>query len=158
MDLTSTVHRSNVTTASVEDTYALLADVPSSVAHFPEIESLVEERGAWVWRLRKLGAGPLTFQVHYAARYAFDPVARVVRWDPVDGVGNTRVSGRWTVTPSGSGARFSMDTTFTLSLPFPRPLKGAVEAILQHENERILGIYLNNLATTLNGGNGRVPR
>lgn len=158
MELTSHVRRSADTRADVERVYALLADVPSSVAHFPEIESLTSEGGAFHWRLKKLGAGPLQFQVHYAARYSFDPVARAVRWDGVPGVGNTKVDGRWIIEPRGAGARFTMETSFTLDLPFPKLMRGAVEAILQKENERIIGEYLGNLVKTLDGGDGRVRR
>lgn len=158
MRIASSVERSAETRASPDAVYALLADVPASVAHFPELESLTAEGGVWVWRLPKLGAGPISFQVHYASRYRFDPAARAVAWDPVPGVGNTQVDGRWRIEPAARGTRFTLETRFVIDTPFPRPLKGAVEAIVQRENERIVGTYLQNLARTLDGGDGRARR
>lgn len=158
MQLTSKVVRHADTTASPDAVYALLADVGRSVAHFPELESITEEPAGWVWRLKKLGAGPLSFQVHYQSRYSFDPATRLVKWVPVPGVGNTQVNGVWRIAEGPKGARFTLDTSFTLDMPFPRPLKGTVEAILQRENERIIGEYLTNLVTTLEGGDGRARR
>lgn len=155
MDIASHVLRGVDTPADADAVYALLADIPRSVAHFPDVESVRPEGDAWVWRLRRLGAGPLTFQVVYGARYRFDPATRDVRWDAVPGVGNTRVDGRWIVEPRPAGARFTMEARFTLSTPFPRPLRPAVEAVVQRENERLIGAYLANLATTLAGGDGR---
>lgn len=158
MEISSRVTRTALTRAGLDRVYSVLADVPLSVAHFPEIDSLVEEDGVWVWRLRKLGAGPIMFQVHYGSRYAFDPVTRVVTWTAVPTIGNTRVDGRWTMAPEGAGTRFTMETTFAVDTPFPRPMRAAVEAIVRRENERILGVYLDNLVRTLDGGDGRVRR
>lgn len=155
MDIPCRVVRGVDTPAAPDAVYALLADIPRSVAHFPDVESVVPEGDAWVWRLRRAGAGPLTFQVVYGARYRFDAPTRDVRWDAVPGVGNTRVDGRWIVEARPTGARFTLDATFVLSTPFPRPLRAAVEVVVQRENERLIGAYLANLATTLAGGDGR---
>lgn len=158
MEISAKVHRSATTRASPEEVYALLADVPRSVAHFPDLDALTFEHGAYTWRLKKLGAGPISFQVHYAARYTCDPAARSVVWVPVAGVGNTRVSGQWRIEPAGAGTRFTLETEFALDLPLPRPLRGAAEALLHKENDRILGEYLGNLVVTMNGGDGRPRR
>jgi hypothetical protein len=158
MHLGATVQRSAFTRASPEATYALLADVPASVAHFPDLEALEPTADGFVWRLKKLGAGPVSYQVVYQSRYRFDPAARTVDWDPVPGFGNTQVRGGWRIQPEGAGARFTLETRFDLELPLPSLLRGTAEALLERENSRILVIYLGNLATTLNGGDGRVRR
>lgn len=158
MEIASHVRRGAETRADPDAVYRLLADVPASVAHFPEIESLTYENGAYVWRLPKLGAGPISFQVLYASKYRFDPATRLVAWDPVPNVGNTQVSGKWLIEPTARGTRFSLDTHFALEAPFPRVLRGTVEGIVQKENERIIGTYLANLARTLDGGDGRARR
>jgi carbon monoxide dehydrogenase subunit G len=155
MLLQSSVQRSAEARATPDQVYALLADVARSVSHFPDLESIRPEGGTWVWRLHKIGAGPLSHQVHYACRYSFDPAARSVTWSPVPGVGNTQVHGRWIIEPSARGARFTLDTRFELELPFPRLMKSTIEELMQKENERILGRYLSNLVTTLEGGDGR---
>jgi len=158
MDIRSTVHRALDTPADVDRVYALLADVPGSIAHFPDVESVVPRGEHWEWKLRRMGAGPIQFQVHYASRYRLDPAARAVAWDAVPGVGNTRVDGAWTIVPRPGGARFTMDAAFTVATPFPRPLRPAVEAVVAREINRLVGDYLTNLATSLAGGDGRLRR
>lgn len=158
MELNATVSRSISCRATPDEVYKLLADVPRSVAHFPEIDELIPQNGVWIWKLKKLGAGPLIYQVHYGARYAFDPGSRTVRWDAVPGIGNTQVSGKWTIEAAGSGSRFTMDSTYVVQTPFPRLMKSAAEAIMHRENDRIIGTYLENLVTTLHGGDGRVKK
>lgn len=158
MDLVAHVRRSQSVRASLEAVYALLADVPRSVAHFPEMEELLFANGVYTWKLKKLGAGPLIYQVVYGARYHFDASRKSVRWEPVAGVGNAEVSGQWILQPEGSGCNFTMEAQYTVHTPFPRLMKSAAEAIMHRENERIIGSYLENLATTLHGGDGRVRK
>lgn len=149
MELKSQVFRGVSTRADADAVYALLADVPRSVAHFPEMESLTYENGAYVWRMKKLGAGPVSFQVVYAAVYSFDPAVRSVRWDGVPGFGNTQVKGRWVIEPQPVGTRFSLETSFVLEAPFPGFLRGAAEALMARENDRLIATYLQNLKATL---------
>ncbi len=149
MELKSQISRSVNTLAPADSVYALLADVPKSVAHFPEMESLTFENGAYVWRMKKLGAGPVSFQVVYAAVYTFDPATRSVRWDGVRGFGNTQVTGRWVIDAQPTGTRFTLETTFALDLPLPGFLRGTAESLLARENERLISTYLNNLKATL---------
>ncbi len=158
MDISSDVRRGLDTAADLDAVYALLADVPRSIAHFPDVESVAPQGDTWVWRLRRLGAGPIQFQVHYASRYHVDPAARSVTWDAVPDIGNTRVAGRWALSPRPTGTRFAMEANFSVATPFPRPLRPAVEAIVAREIDRLVGVYLQNLATTLAGADGRVRR
>lgn len=154
MEISSQVRRSADTRADADSIYALLADVGRSVSHFPDLESVVERGGAWYWTFHKLGAGPFTFQVSYANRYFMDAAARRVWWEAVPGFGNTRIDGQWIIEPH----RFTMEARFALQTPFPRISRAPVEAIVQHENERLINAYLHNLVTTLHGGDGRVRR
>jgi hypothetical protein len=149
MELKSHTIRTAVTRASADATYALLADVPRSVAHFPDLAALTEVDGLFQWQLKKVGVGPLSFQSAYAARYAFDPVARLVSWRSVPGRGNTEVSGSWTIDAVPTGTRFALDVTFALDLPLPALLRSAAEKVLAKENDRILGQYLAALQATL---------
>ncbi len=152
MELQSHTRKSAVTRAGVDAVYTLLADVPRSVAHFPELESITRDPGGsdrFVWRMKKLGAGPVQFQVSYAAQYRFDPELRSVGWESVTGIGNTRVSGRWIIEGDGVGTKFTLDTAFCLTAPFPGFLRGTAEALMARENDRLIGVYLENLKRTL---------
>lgn len=153
MELSAHVVQGLDTPAPEAEVFALLADVPRSVLHFPDTESVRSVGGYWEWRLRKLGVGPLSLQVHYGARYTVTD--REVSWAPVAGLGNAQVSGRWRLEPLPRGTRMVMDTRFVLSAPFPALMRGAAEAIVDREIRRLIQGYLENLRTTLTGGDGR---
>lgn len=151
MEIVATVARHVTARADLDAVYALLADVPRSIAHFPEVESVLPVGDHWRWRLRELGAGPLRFRVEYANRYFTDPVGRRVWWERVPGFGNTQVDGRWVLAAAAGGTRITMDARFVIDTPFPRLTRPAVEAIVARENERLIGGYMENLVATLEG-------
>lgn len=156
MELRTRVDARRVARAPVERVYAVLADVPRSIAHFPDVVSVVEVDGAWHWHLRELGAGPIRHQVRYANRYFCDAAALRVWWEPVAGFGNASVRGRWVLTPGRDGTELRMDAEFQTTAPFPALLRSAVERVVAHENDRLTGLYLQNLVVTIEGGDGRV--
>lgn len=156
MEIVGQVQRAARARAGLDAVFALLADVPRSVAHFPEVESIAESGGAWFWRLRELGAGPLRFQAVYANRYHVQAAERRVWWEHVPGVGNARIEGRWVLTPEGEGTRIAMDASYRLATPFPRVTRAAVEAVVAREQARLVDGYLENLVRSLEGGDGRV--
>jgi hypothetical protein len=155
MEIIAAVYRHVRADVPLDTVYTLLADVPRSIAHFPDVDSVRETNGVWQWRLRELGAGPVRFQVTYSNRYHTDPDARRVWWERVPSFGNTQVDGRWILSPDGAGTRITMDARFVIATGFPRLLRPAVEAVVAHENERLIGAYMQNLVKTLHGGDGR---
>ena len=158
MDILATVSRAMVVEADADAVFALLADVPRSIAHFPDVESVASEGGVWRWRLQEKGAGPLRFRVEYGSRYFTEPATRRVWWERVPEIGNTLVDGRWLIEPVGGGTRITMEARFVVTTSFPRLARPAVEAVIARENERLIGLYMENLAVTLRGGDGRVRR
>lgn len=158
MQIQSTVDQHRLARTSLDAVFTLLADVPRSIAHFPDVESVAPQGDVWRWRLRELGAGPLRFQVVYGNRYHIDAAARRVSWERVPGFGNTLVDGEWVLEPVPGGTRVRMRARITIETPFPRLMRPAVEAVVAHENRRLIGGYIDNLVVTLEGGEGRVRR
>jgi len=156
IELSNALTRAIEVAAGPDACYALVADVPDSAAHFPQLEELVPEGGGYTWRLEKVGAGKLSLQAIYGSRYDMDPEARRVAWSPIEGVGNARVSGAWTITPQGDGARLDFTNSFTLTVNLPRLLRRPAQALVERENSRLVDAYLANLKETLDGGDGRV--
>ena len=148
--------RSTEVPASPDEAYALVADVARSGAHFPKLESLTEEGPGWVWRLQRIGTKQVSAQTVYGCVYSRDPEERVVRFRPMEGVGNARVEGSWTVEPAASGARMTLETRFEITLELiPRLLQPVAQKIGEHENGKLVEGYLENLRATLSGGDGR---
>ncbi len=157
LELSSRVQRSIEVSAPPEKVYAVVADVPDSVAHFPEVEALMPDGDAYRWTLKKAGVGKMAMQLVYACRYLTDDDALSVSWTPVDSVGNAVMSGHWTIEPNGTGTRLTLNNELTLrARRAPRLLRKAAEPVFTRENQRLMGTYLENLKRTFEGGDGRV--
>ncbi|MEC7947889.1 MAG: SRPBCC family protein [Myxococcota bacterium] len=158
MDVSATADQGFSVPASPDAAFALVADVPDSVSHFPGIDGF-EAAGpdAWRWTLATLGSGRLQLQTVYTCRYSRDAQARTVRWVAADAPSdNARVEGTWTITPEGTGTRLRLTNTLTIDVPVPRVMRRPAEALVSHENNRLIAEYIDNLKTTLSGGDGRV--
>lgn len=144
--------------ASPQAAYDLLADVPDSAAHFPQLETVAPgPEGAWTWKTKKIGIGKISVQTTYALRYSNDPEALTIAWEPVPEVGNGRSRGSWKIEESPRGARLSFENLFEVEFRgLPSLLRRGVEPFAIKENARIIRLYMGNLARTLGGGNGRV--
>lgn len=158
MQLSTTATRTLTVPAPVETTWALIADVPDSVAHFAGLESFLPDGpDTWRWTLKRLGAGKLSLQTVYTCVYATDPAARVVTWSaaraPAD---NAAVEGSWTLTAAGSGSRLVLVNQLTLDMDLPRVMRRPAQALVTRENAALIDRYLANLRVTLSGGDGRV--
>ncbi len=158
LELTSHFERAIDVRATPAQVYEVVANVPDSVAHFPDLESLVPEDGAYRWTLKKAGVGRMSMQLVYACRYRTDEGALSVSWTAVSGVGNAAVSGHWTIEPRGEGTRLTLNNDLVLRANAPRLLRKAAEPIFVRENQRLMGIYMDNLKRTFDGGDGRVKR
>jgi hypothetical protein len=145
-------------TASPQEVFTVVADVPDSVAHFADVEALVPEAGGYRWTLKRAGVGKLSLQMVYGCRYTSDPEVPIVRWQPMDGVGTARVSGHWQIEPDGTGTRLTLHNNLALRIDAPRLIRRPAAAVLDKENARMLRTYLANLKTTFDGGDGRAPR
>lgn len=135
--------------ASYEEVFALLVDIPRSVSHFPRMDQLVplgDER--YRWEMKKLGPEKYAVQIVYAVQYSWDQGRGSITWEPVKGVGNGQISGSWEIS-QGNPVRMILRTQGELTLPFPRLMKRMVEPIVQKEFARLIGGYTRNLQKAL---------
>ncbi|MAE29926.1 MAG: hypothetical protein CMJ87_13240 [Planctomycetes bacterium] len=145
-------------TASPQEVFAVVADVPDSAAHFPGVESLDADSAGYRWILKRAGVGKLSLQLVYGCRYTSDSALPVVRWEPIEGIGSARVSGHWQIDPDGTGTRLTLHNQLALRIDAPRLIRRPAAAVLEKENARMLRTYLANLTTTFDGGDGRTHR
>lgn len=136
--------------AAPADAHALLADVPRSASHFPDVLALVPlGDNAFRWEMKRVGVGEVALQTVYASRYRSDAGRLTTWWEPLPGVGNAEVAGHWQLAPSPRGTRvhLALDTRFTL--PLPHLLHHLGEQLVGHELNRQVDIYIANLRRTL---------
>lgn len=132
--------------ADIDTVFALLSDVPASVAHFPKVHALTAlPDNAFRWEMEKVGVGTHSIQTTYACRYIADSNAKTVVWTPIKGEGNSIVSGKWELSETATGTDISFNTNAELTLPLPRLLKLAISPLVKLEFSGMVDIYLRNL-------------
>lgn len=136
--------------AGIDKTFALLADVPKSVSHFPKVNQLVEMEGnVYRWEMEKIGVDKHALQTIYACKYEMDVPAKIITWTPVKGVGNGEVRGSWRLSENSKGTHVIFCTTGALSLPLPSLLKLAISPVVKHEFSALVDKYIDNLQKAL---------
>ena len=59
--------------AKAADVFAVLADVPVSVSHFPKVDKLTDMGdGVYKWEMEKVGTAQVNIQTVYASKYVSD--------------------------------------------------------------------------------------
>ena len=134
-----------------ESVFGLLADVPRSASHFPDVEKLEDLGGnAFRWVMEKIGIGDYTLQqTIYACAYRSDREKMRVDWSPVDGVGNARVEGGWELTPSAAGTRVKLETKGKLEVDLPGFLQFLLSPLIEMAFAQKIDRYISNIAETL---------
>lgn len=142
--------------AKAADVFKLLADVPSSVSHFPKVEQLTDlGGGTWKWEMEKVGTAQINIQTVYASKYVskWDAAkgAGTVKWTPVKGVGNALVGGHWKVTDQGKSTAIELAIEGTVDVPLPGLMKMVVAPVVEGEFEKLVDKYIANLIKKFGG-------
>lgn len=142
--------------APLPEVFKVLADVPDSAAHFPEVERLESHGAGYTWHMKRLGWGKLSLQIVYSSQYEGHESGDRVTWWAIPGPGNAETQGAWELEPlPGGGTRVKLKNELVWSSPVPRLMRGKVEEVFQKENRRLIERYLQNLELSFNGGDGR---
>jgi carbon monoxide dehydrogenase subunit G len=149
--VTITVSKEFETPASPDKVFALLADVPESASHFPDVEKLEDMGGnTFHWTMEKIGIGDHTLQqTIYACTYRSNDATRTVDWVPVDGVGNARVEGGWRLSPSSAGTKVLLKTKGALLVDFPGFLQFLLSPLIEMAFAQKIDQYVSNLRGSL---------
>ncbi|MCD6076750.1 MAG: hypothetical protein K0R89_688 [Ramlibacter sp.] len=139
--------------AKFEEVFAVLSDVPRSVAHFPKVDKLTDlGGGVYQWEMQKVGTAQVNIQTVYASKYAVDKAKGTVKWTPVKGVGNALVGGSWKVTDNKSkSTQLALTIDGTVDVPVPGIMKMVVEPVVASEFEKLVDKYIANLIKAFGG-------
>jgi len=131
--------------------FDLLANVPESVSHFPNVEKLVDlGDNVFRWEMKKIGVDRFFIQTIYACKYVDDRKKGVIKWTPVEGEGNGTVSGDWTIKAlDAQNTHIVLNTDGELEIPLPRLVKFIVAPVVSHEFIKMVDTYVENLCRTL---------
>jgi carbon monoxide dehydrogenase subunit G len=128
--------------------FTLLADVPKSASHFPQVEQLVDLGGnTFRWEMEKLGLATYSIQTIYACAYTDSREEGWVEWKPVPGEGNALIEGFWNFEEDEDGktvhVEFHTKGDLTLKLPFLAKL--IVSPLVVMEFNGLIDRYVENL-------------
>ena len=139
--------------AKADEVFAVLADVPTSVSHFPKVEKLTDMGdGVYKWEMQKVGTAQVNIQTVYASKYVSDPAKGTVKWTPVKGVGNAQVGGSWKITDNkGKSTKVVLKIEGVVDVPLPGLMKMVVEPVVAGEFEKLVEKYIDNLIKRFGG-------
>jgi ribosome-associated toxin RatA of RatAB toxin-antitoxin module len=132
--------------ASAKEVFDLLADVPASAQHFPNVDQLVPlGKNAYRWQIAKIGTEKFNLQTLYACTYAADRKQGLISWTPIKGEGNALISGHWQIIDNKNSTTIHFEMHGELTLPVSSLLRMIVAPLAAAENKKINTQYLANL-------------
>ena len=138
--------------AKFDDVFAVLADVPTSVSHFPKVEKLTDMGdGVYKWEMQKVGTKEVGIQTVYASKYKSDKAKGTVVWTPVKGVGNALVGGHWKVRDDKKSTHIELKIDGEVDVPLPALMKMLVQPVVESEFEKLVDKYIANLIKRFGG-------
>lgn len=150
-----TLNREFTVKASAADVFAILADVPASVSHFPRVERLVDlGNNRYQWEMERIGPGNMSLKTVYACDYTSSKSKGSVAWAPVPGIGNAEISGEWKIKPrkgKPAGTHVTLVIHGEQSIPMPRLMTSVVTPIVRAEFSSLIDGYVANLIERFGG-------
>jgi carbon monoxide dehydrogenase subunit G len=138
--------------APFAEVFAVLSDVPTSASHFPKVARLVDlGDNCYRWEMEKIGTEKIHLQTIYASKYVSDKSKGSVVWTPLEGVGNGRVAGSWTIAARKKSTHVVLKLAGELSVPLPGLTRMIVAPVVTGENEKLIDKYIANLIETFGG-------
>ena len=138
--------------AKAADVFEVLADVPTSVSHFPKVDKLTDlGDGVYQWEMEKVGTAQVNIQTVYASRYVSSKPNGTVVWTPVPGVGNALVGGQWKIKDNKGSTAIQLKIDGEITLPLPGLMKMVVAPVVESEFEKLVDQYIANLIKRFGG-------
>lgn len=136
--------------APFDTVFDVLANVPESASHFPNVDKLVDLGGnAYRWEMKKIGVASYSLQTIYASKYEPDHEKGTIKWTPVPGEGNAEVRGNWKLLNKGGKTECRLSTSGVMEVPLPKLVKMMVAPIVIAEFNRMVDKYTDNLQKNL---------
>ncbi len=138
--------------AKAADVFALLSDVPASVAYFPKVHQLTDlGDGVYRWEMEKVGTAQVHIQTVYASKYVSNKSKGTVVWTPVEGEGNALVGGSWKIIDNKKSTGVELQISGVVTVALPALMKMVVAPIVEGEFEKLVEKYIDNLIQKFGG-------
>lgn len=140
---------------TLQQAFALLADVYRSGNHFPGVDTLspVDSDGRWRWSMKEKGFGPVKVRAVYDAVYTLSPETRRVEWRPGPGRNDMESFGSWEIVGGGDeSTRLIFHARTIAHINAPRMMAKMVDAFVREELSGMKKKYVAAIAATLAAG------
>lgn len=138
--------------ARAAEVFEVLADVPTSVSHFPKVHKLTDlGDGVYQWEMEKVGTAQVNIQTVYASKYTSDKAKGSVVWTPVEGIGNALVGGHWAIKDKKTSTAITLKIDGEINVPLPGLMKMVVAPVVEGEFEKLVEKYIANLIKRFGG-------
>ncbi|MBY0463606.1 MAG: hypothetical protein K2W33_01545, partial [Burkholderiales bacterium] len=118
--------------ASAKEVFDVLSDVPTSVSHFPKVDTLTDlGDGVYQWEMERVGTAQVHIQTVYASRYVSNRAKGTVDWTPVQGIGNAQVGGHWRIKGKKGATAIALSVQAQVSVPLPGLMKMVVGPVVE---------------------------
>jgi uncharacterized membrane protein len=133
--------------AAPDEVFAVVSETPRIAALFDSVEKVEDLGGnAYKWVMKETGKAGFSSRTVFASRYTVNAADRTVQWAPIEGVGNARSTGRWTITPREDGGTHAVRAVqLDLEVPIPRFAVGAAKAFVSNEFQRQTAAEMQDL-------------
>jgi carbon monoxide dehydrogenase subunit G len=132
--------------------FEVLSNVPKSASFFPKVDQLVDlGQNTYRWEMAKIGLAQVNLQTIYASKYTSNKAKGSVIWTPVEGEGNALVAGSWKIVDKKKATQVELQLTGDLTLPLPGLMKMVVGPVVEHEFEKMVEQYIDNLTKHFGG-------
>ena len=150
-DVTIKLNKKFTVSADIDRAFQLLADVPASTSHFPDLDNLVPEAAnTYRWEMKKIGLGPINLQTIYACEYFSNNDTKSITWQPRQTANNNAiVSGQWFLKATPEGCEITLETEAVMTIPLPSLAGIGLKPVIKVEFEALTNGYIKNLSNTL---------
>lgn len=139
--------------AKADEVFDVLADVPTSLSHFPKLHKLTDlGDGVYQCEMQKVGTAQIHIQTVYASKYTSNRAKGSVVWTPFAGIGNAQVSGSWKISDrKGKSTHCVLRLDGKVDVSLPSLMRKLVEPVVSAEFERAVDQYIANLIKRFGG-------
>lgn len=129
-----------------DELFALLSDLPKTMAHFPKLRSFTEhENGAWLWDIEPIHVAGMTYEISVATGFEIDSGKRVVTLLPVSSIGHAHIGGHFRAVQSGDHAELQLDIAGTIEVDVPMLLRAPAKPFIRGYFAKLVDRFIERI-------------
>ncbi|MBI2432765.1 MAG: hypothetical protein HYV26_07845 [Candidatus Hydrogenedentes bacterium] len=144
------IKRRFIAECGAQSVFEVLADVPASAKHFPNLTALdALGENSYRWVLGTIGVRKFSLKSIFACKYKHDKARGLIQWTAIRGEGNAQVAGEWRIKALDEHrTEVKLKTPVHVEVPLPGLMRPLLAPLVVREYERLVDKYVANLCKT----------